>query len=81
MATGRAPSSTPVPTTETAETTGATSTVAQNEWEIMAKFLRDIVEVRSTDEKYAYDSTWGIECRLTDTAAKNTTPRDCSSVR
>ena len=47
MATARAPSSTPVPTTETAETAGAKSTVTAEEWKAMATVLHNI---------YAYES-------------------------
>jgi len=49
MASARAPSSTPVPTTETAESAGATSTVTAQEWEAMANFLKNVYEYR-TDE-------------------------------
>jgi chromatin structure-remodeling complex subunit RSC1/2 len=51
MATGRAPSSTPVPTTETAETTGATSTVTARELEAMSDFLKHVYDYRTQDEK------------------------------
>lgn len=46
MATGRAPSSTPVPTTETAESAGATSTVTAPEWEAMANLLKNVYDYR-----------------------------------
>src|ERR1044071_5775280 len=44
MASGRAPSSTPVPTTETAESAGATSTVTDLEWEAMSTFLKNVYD-------------------------------------
>lgn len=46
MASGRAPSSTPVPTTETAESAGATSTVTVPEWEAMGNFLKNVYNYR-----------------------------------
>ncbi|KAF2827195.1 chromatin structure-remodeling complex protein-like protein rsc1 [Ophiobolus disseminans] len=54
MASGRAPSSTPVPTTETAESAGAASTVTVAEWEAMAGFLKTIYDYRDAD---GYDPT------------------------
>ncbi|KAH7094872.1 hypothetical protein FB567DRAFT_565925 [Paraphoma chrysanthemicola] len=54
MASGRAPSSTPVPTTETAESAGATSTVTEKEWEAMATSLKNIYDYRDAD---GYDPT------------------------
>ena len=47
MATVRAPSSTPVPTTETAEAAGAKSSVTAEEWKAMATVLQNI---------YAYET-------------------------
>ncbi|KAF1835372.1 Bromodomain-containing protein [Decorospora gaudefroyi] len=55
MATARAPSSTPVPTTETAESAGATSTVTAQEWEAMSNFLKSVYDYRTDDG--AYDPT------------------------
>lgn len=49
MASGRAPSSTPVPTTETAESTGATSTVTDAEWEAMTTFLKNVYDYRNEE--------------------------------
>jgi chromatin structure-remodeling complex subunit RSC1/2 len=49
MASGRAPSSTPVPTTETAESAGATSTVSAAEWEAMSGFLKNIYDYRDAE--------------------------------
>lgn len=49
MASGRAPSSTPVPTTETAESAGATSTVTAAEWEAMAGFLKNVYDYRDSE--------------------------------
>jgi len=46
MASGRAPSSTPVPTTETAESAGATSTVTAQEWEAMSNLLKNVYDYR-----------------------------------
>ena len=46
MASARAPSSTPVPTTETAESAGATSTVTAPEWEAMSNFLKNVYNYR-----------------------------------
>ena len=46
MVSGRAPSSTPVPTTETAESAGATSTVTEQEWESMSNFLKNVYDYR-----------------------------------
>lgn len=46
MASARAPSSTPVPTTETAESSGATSTVTEQEWEAMANLLKNVYDYR-----------------------------------
>ncbi|CAO2656049.1 Nn.00g048520.m01.CDS01 [Neocucurbitaria sp. VM-36] len=54
MASGRAPSSTPVPTTETAESAGATSTVTAQEWESMSNFLKNVYDYRIED---GYDPT------------------------
>ncbi|KAH8726652.1 hypothetical protein GQ44DRAFT_650434 [Phaeosphaeriaceae sp. PMI808] len=54
MASGRAPSSTPVPTTETAESIGATSTVTEKEWESMSNFLKNVYDYRDED---GYDPT------------------------
>ncbi|KAF1843614.1 Bromodomain-containing protein [Cucurbitaria berberidis CBS 394.84] len=54
MASGRAPSSTPVPTTETAESAGATSTVTAQEWESMSNFLKNVYDYRTED---GYDPT------------------------
>jgi chromatin structure-remodeling complex subunit RSC1/2 len=48
MASGRAPSSTPVPT-ETAESAGATSTVSAAEWEAMSGFLKNIYDYRDAE--------------------------------
>ncbi|KAF2026836.1 Bromodomain-containing protein [Setomelanomma holmii] len=49
MASGRAPSSTPVPTTETAESAGATSIVTDKEWEAMSTCLKNIYDYRDAD--------------------------------
>lgn len=46
MASGRARSSTPVPTTETAESAGTTSTVTEPEWEAMNTFLKNVYDYR-----------------------------------
>ena len=46
MASARAPSSTPVPTTVTAESAGATSTVTEQEWEAMATLLKNVYDYR-----------------------------------
>ncbi|KAH9861877.1 hypothetical protein IAQ61_010078 [Plenodomus lingam] len=54
MTSARAPSSTPVPTTETAESAGATSTVTAQEWESMAEFVRNVYNYRIDDD---YDPT------------------------
>ncbi|CAI9636195.1 unnamed protein product [Alternaria burnsii] len=52
MASGRAPSSTPVPTTETAESAGATSTVTAQEWEAMSNLLKNVYDYRIDDGTY-----------------------------
>ncbi|KAI0590062.1 Chromatin structure-remodeling complex protein rsc1 [Pyrenophora tritici-repentis] len=49
MASARAPSSTPVPTTETAESAGATSTVTAQEWEAMTNCLKNVYDYRTDD--------------------------------
>ncbi|KAF2130152.1 chromatin structure-remodeling complex protein-like protein rsc1 [Dothidotthia symphoricarpi CBS 119687] len=54
MATVRAPSSTPVPTTETAEAAGAKSTVTPEEWKAMSTVLHNIYAYESED---GYDPT------------------------
>ncbi|KAH7393794.1 hypothetical protein DE146DRAFT_721984 [Phaeosphaeria sp. MPI-PUGE-AT-0046c] len=54
MASGRAPSQTPVPTTETAESAGASSTVSEAEWEGMASLLKNVYDYRDADD---YDPT------------------------
>ncbi|KAL6705322.1 hypothetical protein ACN47E_007132 [Coniothyrium glycines] len=54
MASGRAPSDTPVPTTETAESAGTASTVTDHEWESMTNFLKNVYDYRDAD---GYDPT------------------------
>ncbi|KAL5113619.1 hypothetical protein ACEQ8H_008512 [Pleosporales sp. CAS-2024a] len=54
MASGRAASQTPVPTTETADIAGASSTVSAAEWEGMASLLKNIYDYRDAD---GYDPT------------------------
>jgi chromatin structure-remodeling complex subunit RSC1/2 len=49
MASGRAPSQTPVPTTETAESAGASSTVSVAEWEAMGSFLKNVYDYRDAE--------------------------------
>jgi chromatin structure-remodeling complex subunit RSC1/2 len=49
MASGRAPSQTPVPTTETAESAGASSTVSEAEWEGMASLLKNVYDYRDAE--------------------------------
>jgi chromatin structure-remodeling complex subunit RSC1/2 len=49
MASGRATSQTPVPTTETAESAGASSTVSVAEWEAMANFLKNVYDYRDAE--------------------------------
>jgi hypothetical protein len=81
MATGRAPSSTPVPTTETAETTGATSTVTAQEWEAMANFLKSVYDYRIHTEEYALTSAYREIKANKHTVARSTTPPNSSSAR
>ncbi|KAH5253438.1 hypothetical protein HBI72_143050 [Parastagonospora nodorum] len=54
MASGRATSQTPVPTTETAESAGASSTVSAAEWEGMSSLLKNVYDYRDAD---GYDPT------------------------
>jgi len=49
MANVRAASSTPVPTTETAESAGATSTVTARERESMSNFLKNVYDYRDAE--------------------------------
>ena len=49
MASGRAPSETPVPTTETAESAGTASTVTAQEWESMSNFLKNVYDYRDKE--------------------------------
>jgi hypothetical protein len=52
MASGRAPSQTPVPTTETAESVGASSTVSAAEWEGMSSLLKNVYDYRDAESVF-----------------------------
>jgi hypothetical protein len=60
MASGRAPSQTPVPTTETAESAGASSTVSAAEWEGMASLLKNVYDYRDAESVLLQSITGGV---------------------
>jgi chromatin structure-remodeling complex subunit RSC1/2 len=49
MPSARAASDTPVPTTETAESTGATSTVTDNQWNGMTDLVKNVYDYRTEE--------------------------------
>jgi hypothetical protein len=78
MASGRATSQTPVPTTETAESAGASSTVSAAEWEGMSSLLKNVYDYRDAE------SVPTVSCCIithADVPAVATTPPNSSSAR